>query len=99
MQRFSSFEARYDRYAVRARFIIGLCALFVPAMNAGAAIEIPVTIIGNYPAIPGFDVGYFIDNNIVTDYSSVNGGTSTYVDFQFPGTVRVGSAVYTDRTT
>jgi hypothetical protein len=88
----------YQRNAIRVLSIVGFCALVACVRKTDAAIEIPVTIIGNYPAFGGFDVGYFIDNNTATDYSSAFGGTATHVDFQLPGIQLVGSAVYTDRT-
>jgi hypothetical protein len=66
--------------------------------RSSVAAELPVTIIGNYTAYPTYEVSYFTDNDLSTDYASSGGGVATYVDFQFTGTVTIGSAVYTDRT-
>lgn len=74
-----------------------LLVLLGPA-NPSYSSEIPVAVTGNYAAYPGYEVSYFTDNDLSTDYASSGGGAATYVDFQFPGAVAVGSAVYTDRT-
>ena len=66
--------------------------------KASLATELSVAIIGNYPAVPTYEVNYFTDNDLSTDYASSGGGAATYVDFQFAGAVTIGSAVYTDRT-
>ena len=66
--------------------------------RSSVAAELPVSIIGNYLAFPSYEVSYFTDNDLSTDYASSGGGAATYVDFQFAGAVTVGSAVYTDRT-
>jgi hypothetical protein len=68
-------------------------AYFFPALPP----RLPRTC-GNYPAFPSYEVSYFTDNDLSTDYASSGGGTVTYVDFQFSGAVTVGYAVYTDRT-
>jgi len=76
-----------------------LCLLVLLGLaNVSYSTEIPVAVIGNYAAYPGYEVGYFTDNDLSTDYASSGGGAASYVDFQFPGAVAVGSAVYTDRT-
>jgi hypothetical protein len=76
-----------------------LCLLvLLGRANTSFATELPATIIGNYPAYPDYEVGYFTDNDLSTDYASSGGGTATHVDFYFSGAVTVGYAVYTDRT-
>lgn len=76
-----------------------LCLLVVlGSIVAGPAAELPVTIIANYPAYAGYEISYLTDNDLSTDYASNNGGAATFVDFQFPGPVTIGSALYTDRT-
>ena len=61
-------------------------------------VELATTIIGYTPAYPTYEVNYFTDNDLSTDYASNGGGVATHVDFQFSGPVAVGYAVYTDRT-
>lgn len=66
--------------------------------KASLPVELSATIIGNTPAYPTYEVNYFTDNDLSTDYASNGGGVATRVDFQFSGAVAVGSVVYTDRT-
>lgn len=66
--------------------------------KASLPVELSATVIGNTPAYPSYEVNYFTDNDLSTDYASNGGGAATYVDFQFSGVVTIGSAIYTDRT-
>lgn len=76
-----------------------ICLLVLLGLaEAAFAAELPAAIFGNYPAYPSYEVGFFTDNDLSTDYASSGGGAATYVDFQFSGPVTIGSAVYTDRT-
>lgn len=88
---------RFEFVPRRRRLSLGLLVTLGLARAAVAA-ELPVTVIGNYAAYPGYEVSYFTDNDLSTDYASFGGGVATYVDFQFAGAVTIGAAVYTDRT-
>ena len=93
----SAFSAS-NKFASELRFLALCLVTLLGIVRTSNAVEIPVTIVGSYAAYPTYEVGYFIDNDISTDYASAGGGTATYVDFQLPGAVAVGYAVYTDRT-
>jgi len=71
---------------------------FLGAAQNSAAVELSTSIFGNTPAYPTYEVNYFTDNDLSTDYASGGAGAATHVDFQFASPVAVGYAVYTDRT-
>jgi len=75
-----------------------LLLVLVGFVKTSVAAELSAAIIGSTPAFPSYEVNYFADNDLSTDYASNGGGAFTYVDFQFSGPVAIGYAIYTDRT-
>ncbi len=56
-------------------------------------------IVGSAPAYPGgsYDASQLLDGKISTEYSSDGRGTETFVEFEFPGPVRIGAFRHVDR--